>query len=74
MSEIKLNLKGMQCPGPIMEVFKASKKAESGDTIIATVSDRGFEKDIQAWAKKTGNEILDMDVTETEITAKIKIK
>lgn len=74
MNEIKLNLKGMQCPGPIMEVFKTSKKAESGDLIIATVTDRGFEKDIQAWAKKTGNEILEIDVTETEITAKIKIK
>lgn len=74
MSEIKLNLKGMQCPGPIMEVFKTSKKAESGDVIIATVTDRGFEKDIQAWAKKTGNEIMEMDVAENEITAKIKIK
>ncbi|SHJ82359.1 TusA-related sulfurtransferase [Geosporobacter subterraneus DSM 17957] len=71
MAEILLNCKGLQCPGPIMQVFKTAKEAESGDTILVKVTDRGFAKDIQAWCKKTGNELLELNVGETEISAKI---
>jgi len=74
MAEINLNCKGMQCPGPIMQVFKAAKDANPGDIINVKVSDRGFSKDIQAWCKKTGNELLTLDETDTEISASIKIK
>jgi len=71
MAEINLNCKGLQCPGPIMQVFKAAKEAQSGDIINIKVSDRGFAKDIQAWCKKTGNELLELTDTENEIKARI---
>ncbi|TCO78645.1 sulfurtransferase TusA family protein [Marinisporobacter balticus] len=71
MAEINLNCKGLQCPGPIMQIFKATKEAQAGDVINVKVTDRGFAKDIQAWCKKTGNELLDLNETDTEITAKI---
>ncbi|MFZ5968617.1 MAG: sulfurtransferase TusA family protein [Bacillota bacterium] len=71
MAEIQLNCKGMQCPGPIMQVFKTAKEAQPGDVIHVKVSDRGFTKDIQAWCKKTGNELLELNEGEAEITAKI---
>lgn len=74
MAEINLNCKGLQCPGPIMQVFKAVKESSSGDIINVKVSDRGFAKDIQAWCKKTGHELMELDVTDTEITAKICVK
>lgn len=74
MAEINLNCKGLQCPGPIMQVFKASKEAKSGDILNVQVTDRGFAKDIAAWCKKTGNELIDLNETEKEIKAKIKIK
>ncbi|SHK43857.1 sulfurtransferase TusA family protein [Paramaledivibacter caminithermalis] len=74
MAEINLNCKGLQCPGPIMQVFKASKEANSGDILNVKVTDRGFAKDIAAWCKKTGNKLLELNETETEINAKIQIK
>ncbi|MDK2918666.1 MAG: tRNA 2-thiouridine synthesizing protein [Candidatus Petromonas sp.] len=74
MAEINLNCKGLQCPGPIMQVFKTAKEAKSGDVINVKVTDRGFAKDIQAWCKKTGNELLELNEGETEISAKIKVK
>ncbi len=74
MAEVNLNCKGLQCPGPIMQVFKASKVASAGDVLNIKVTDRGFVKDIQAWCKKTGNELLELDQSETEIRAKIEIK
>ncbi len=74
MAEINLNCKGLQCPGPIMQVFKTAKSANSGDILNVTVTDRGFKKDIEAWCKKTGNELLEINETDTEIGAKIKVK
>lgn len=74
MAEVNLNCKGLQCPGPIMQVFKAAKEAQSGDVINVKVSDRGFAKDIQAWCKKTGHELQELNETDTEITAKILVK
>lgn len=74
MAEISLNCKGLQCPGPIMQVFKAAKEANSGDILNVKVTDRGFTKDIQAWCKKTGNELVEINEGDTEISAKIKIK
>lgn len=74
MAEISLNCKELQCPGPIMQVFKAAKEAKSGDLLNIKVTDRGFAKDIQAWCKKTGHELVELDQSDTEINAKIKIK
>lgn len=71
MAEFNLNCKGLQCPGPIMQVFKTAKEAQPGDIIHVKVTDRGFAKDIQAWCKKTGNELLELLESETEIYAKI---
>lgn len=74
MAEILLNCKGLQCPGPIMQVYKAAKEAQEGDIIVVKVTDRGFAKDIQAWCKKTGNELVELKESENEIQAKIQKK
>lgn len=73
MAEIKLNCRGLQCPGPIMEVFKAAKEADSGDIIDVQVTERGFAKDIKAWCKKTGHSLEQLDEGDI-IKAKILIK
>ncbi|MBS3994512.1 MAG: sulfurtransferase TusA family protein [Alkaliphilus sp.] len=74
MADFNLNCKGLQCPGPIVQVFKTAKEAQSGDIINVKVTDRGFIKDIQAWCKKTGNELKELNETETEIQVKIQKK
>ncbi len=60
MSERIINARALQCPGPIMELFKASKTMQPGDVVIIEVTDVGFKKDIEAWCKKTGNKLQEL--------------
>jgi len=71
MSEQIINARGLQCPGPIMELFKAFKVAAPGDKVTIEVTDMGFKKDIEAWCKKTGNTIEALSETDGVIKATI---
>lgn len=53
-----LNAVGLQCPGPIMKTYKAMDALDAGELLEITVSDPAFGRDIRAWAKKTGNDVL----------------
>ena len=72
MTDYTLNCRGMQCPGPIMELFKQMKTAQSGDTVTISVTDIGFKKDIEAWCRKTKNELQSLVEDAGVITAIIK--
>ena len=58
MTEYSIDAKKMQCPKPIMEIFKTMKKANVGDVIKVEATDRGFLPDVKAWCMKTGNELV----------------
>ncbi|OIO71842.1 MAG: pyridine nucleotide-disulfide oxidoreductase [Zetaproteobacteria bacterium CG_4_9_14_3_um_filter_49_83] len=53
-----LNAVGLQCPGPIMKTYKAMEAMDAGELLEVTASDPAFGRDIRAWAKKTGNDVL----------------
>ncbi len=72
MADKHINARGLQCPGPIVELFKVAKAAEAGDVIHIEVTDCGFSKDINAWCKKTGNELVSLEETDGVIKACIK--
>lgn len=72
MAEKFINARGLQCPGPIVELFKVAKASESGDIIKMEVTDCGFSKDINAWCKKTGNELVSIEEVDGVIKAVIK--
>lgn len=72
MAEKYINARGLQCPGPIVELFKVAKAAENGDVITIEVTDCGFSKDITAWCKKTGNELVSLEEIEGIIKAVVK--
>lgn len=60
-----LNAVGLQCPGPIMKTYKAMEAMEAmeaGELLEVTASDPAFGRDIRAWAKKTGNDVLSVRV------------
>ncbi len=65
MATIEIDGRGMQCPGPIVEVFKAMKTAQPGDEVHILVSDKGFLEDIKTWCRKTGNELVKLEDGET---------
>jgi tRNA 2-thiouridine synthesizing protein A len=72
MAEHVINARGLQCPGPIVQLFKTSKAAAAGDLLKIEVTDQGFKKDIQAWCRKTGNELLELAEENGVIFATIK--
>jgi len=55
----QLDVKGLQCPMPIVKTAKAMKELASGDVIQVVATDPGSVKDFAAWAKATGNELLE---------------
>lgn len=72
MAEYEINARGMQCPGPIVKLFSQYKLAAPGDLIRIEVTDQGFKKDILAWCKKTGCELVELTENNSVITALIK--
>lgn len=69
---IKLNACGLQCPGPIMQVFKKMKEIEEGDILEVEATDPGFMSDIKTWCKSTGNTLINTEKREKSFVAIIK--
>ncbi|MCJ7806900.1 MAG: DsrE/DsrF/DrsH-like family protein, partial [Clostridia bacterium] len=55
---IKLDLCGLQCPGPIMQVFRKMNELPDGAVLEVCATDPGFSSDIASWCQRTGNTLL----------------
>lgn len=53
-----LDTRGMNCPLPILQTKKALAQLAAGDTLAVTATDPGSLKDMQAFCKQTGNELV----------------
>lgn len=56
---IDLDVCGLCCPGPIVEVSKRLEKMSDGDVLQVVATDPGFYSDISCWAENTGNELVE---------------
>jgi len=54
----ELDVKGLNCPLPILRTKKALSEMVSGEVLRVLATDPGSVKDFQAFAKQTGNELL----------------
>lgn len=54
-----LDCSGLACPMPIVKLSKAFKELPVGHTLKIMATDSGSASDIPAWARQTGNELLD---------------
>ncbi|MCV2232151.1 CoA-disulfide reductase [Paracholeplasma manati] len=63
---------GLQCPGPIMKVYQTMEGMQPGEMLEVKASDPGFMKDIQTWATKTGNTLVNIAKENKTITAKLQ--
>jgi peroxiredoxin family protein/rhodanese-related sulfurtransferase/TusA-related sulfurtransferase len=57
--EIVVDACGLSCPGPILAVHKAMEKADEGAVFSVKATDPAFSGDIEAFCRRTGNELLD---------------
>jgi tRNA 2-thiouridine synthesizing protein A len=54
----ELDARGLNCPLPILRTKKALAGLTSGQVLKVISTDPGSVKDMQAFAKQTGNELL----------------
>lgn len=54
-----LDVKGLNCPLPILRTKKALAEMDSGQILRVLATDSGALKDFPAFAKQTGNELLE---------------
>jgi tRNA 2-thiouridine synthesizing protein A len=54
-----LDAKGLNCPMPIVKTAMTMKDLTSGELLEVLATDPGSTKDFAAWAKSTGNDIVE---------------
>lgn len=54
----ELDARGLNCPLPILKTKKALNELASGQVLKVVSTDAGSVKDMEAFAKQTGNELL----------------
>ncbi len=57
----ELDARGLNCPLPILKAKKALAEMASGDVLRVLSTDAGSVRDFQAFARQTGNELLEQD-------------
>ena len=55
----EIDTRGMNCPLPILKAKKALADMSSGDVRKVVATDPGSVRDFQAFARQTGNELLE---------------
>ncbi|HEX9390183.1 MAG TPA: sulfurtransferase TusA family protein [Usitatibacteraceae bacterium] len=63
-----LDVKGLNCPLPILRAKKALADMESGQTLRVVATDPGAVKDFAAFCKQTGNPLVSSTETPSEFT------
>ena len=64
----ELDVKGLNCPLPILRAKKALVDMESGQVLKVVATDPGSVKDFAAFCKQTGNPLLSSSESPTEFT------
>ena len=66
----EVDARGLNCPLPIPKAKKALAELQSGELLKVFSTDGGALRDFQAFAKQTGNELVEQ-TTEGDTTAHV---
>jgi TusA-related sulfurtransferase len=62
----EVDARGMNCPLPILKAKKALADMNSGELLKVIATDPGSMRDFQAFARQTGNELVEQKVVNEE--------
>lgn len=68
----ELDTRGLNCPLPILKAKKALAEMNSGEVLRVISTDAGSTRDFQAFARQTGNELLEQRVAGSEYSHVLK--
>lgn len=57
--DMRVDARGLSCPMPIVKTAMAIKTVASGAFVEVLATDPGSVKDFAAWARTTGNELVE---------------
>ncbi|MCI4428686.1 MAG: sulfurtransferase TusA family protein [Burkholderiales bacterium] len=62
----ELDTRGLNCPLPILKAKKALADLTSGQVLKVVATDPGSVRDFQAFARQTGNELVEQSTSGDE--------
>jgi len=62
----EVDARGMNCPLPILKAKKALSEMESGQLLKVVATDAGSLRDFQAFARQSGNELVEQQTAGIE--------
>ena len=62
----EIDTRGLNCPLPILKAIKAMADMASGQLLKVLATDSGSLRDFQAFAKQTGNELVEQQTVGDE--------
>jgi TusA-related sulfurtransferase len=62
----EIDTRGLNCPLPILKAKKALADMTSGDVLKVVATDPGSVRDFQAFARQTGNELVEQSTQADE--------
>ena len=68
----ELDTRGLNCPLPILKAKKALTDMQSGQLLKVISTDAGSTRDFQAFAKQTGNDLMEQLIAGTDFIHVLK--
>jgi TusA-related sulfurtransferase len=62
----EIDTRGLNCPLPILKAKKALAELQSGQVLRVVSTDPGSTRDFQAFARQTGNELVEQSAQADE--------
>jgi peroxiredoxin family protein/TusA-related sulfurtransferase/rhodanese-related sulfurtransferase len=66
---VKIDAKGLKCPGPIVKVADTIRNIPEGQRILVEATEDAFYSDIRVWCERTGNKLVSLEAKAGIITA-----
>ena len=55
-----VDARGRSCPGPLVALHQALKRARPGDLLELLATDPGSRSDVPSWSKLSGHELVEV--------------
>lgn len=72
--DVTLDVQGLLCPLPIVQLAKKAKELKSGQVLELIADDIGAKEDVPAWCKRTGNELISSEISGKLLRFYIRVK
>ncbi|MBI4406141.1 MAG: FAD-dependent oxidoreductase [Deltaproteobacteria bacterium] len=69
----QMDLRGMQCPGPLAALAKKAKESKEGAALKVLSSDSGFGADLEAWCSQNGHQVIKLEKKGGDLIADVRL-